>query len=89
MKRSDRELGMDRKITRRDFISGVGVAIAGATLAGQWTAMGSARADRGAAAGASGLEQEAANYPPGAEAGGRGQGAGARWAGRPAARPAC
>jgi spermidine dehydrogenase len=67
MKRSDRELGMDRKITRRDFISGVGVAIAGATLAGPWTASRSAQAERASAAGASGLEQEAAYYPPGVE----------------------
>ena len=52
MKRSDRELGMDRDITRRDFISGVGVAITGSSLAGPWSASKSARA--------SGLEQEAA-----------------------------
>ncbi len=32
MKRSDRELGMDRPISRRDFISGVGVAVSGSLL---------------------------------------------------------
>ena len=32
MKRGDRELGMDRAITRRDFIGGVGVAITGSAL---------------------------------------------------------
>ena len=31
---NDRNLGMDRKITRRDFIEGVGVAIAGSLLPG-------------------------------------------------------
>ncbi len=51
MKRSDRELGMDRSITRRDFISGVGVAITGSAFGAPWTA--------------SGFEQEAAYYPPG------------------------
>ncbi len=72
MKRSDRELGMDRAITRRDFISGVGVAITGSALAGPWTASRSAQAaqvaqfESPAAAGASALEQEAAYYPPAA-----------------------
>jgi spermidine dehydrogenase len=65
MKRTDRELGMDRDITRRDFISGVGVAITGSSLAGPWSAFESAHAERSAAAAASGLEQEAAYYPPG------------------------
>ena len=32
MKRRDRELGMDRAISRRDFISGVGVAVTGSLL---------------------------------------------------------
>jgi len=31
MKKSDRELGMDRPITRRDFLNGVSVAV-GSTL---------------------------------------------------------
>ncbi len=66
MKRSDRELGMDRAITRRDFISGVGVAITGSALAGPWTALGSAQAESAAAAGASGAQEEAAYYPPAA-----------------------
>jgi hypothetical protein len=66
MKRSDRELGMDRAITRRDFISGVGVAITGSALAGPWTALRSAQAESAAAAGASGLQEEAAYHPPAA-----------------------
>jgi spermidine dehydrogenase len=65
MKRSDRELGMNRAITRRDFISGVGVAITGSALAGPWTALRSAHAES-AAADASGLQEEAAHYPPAA-----------------------
>ncbi|HJO03536.1 MAG TPA: NAD(P)-binding protein [Acidobacteriota bacterium] len=32
MKRSDRELGMDREINRRDFVSGTSIAITGAVL---------------------------------------------------------
>jgi len=66
MKRSDRELGMDRDITRRDFVSGVGVAITGSSLVGPWTASRLAQAAPAAPAGAPGLEQEAAYYPPGA-----------------------
>jgi spermidine dehydrogenase len=66
MKRSDRELGMDRAITRRDFIGGMGVAITGSSLAGPWMASRSGQAERAAAAGASGLQQEGAYYPPGA-----------------------
>jgi spermidine dehydrogenase len=66
MKRSDRELGMDRAITRRDFMSGMAVAIAGSSLAGLWPASRSAQAGSAAAAGAYGLEQEATYYPPGA-----------------------
>ena len=34
MKRRDRELGMDRAITRRDFLNGVSVAVGGSLLAG-------------------------------------------------------
>jgi len=30
MKKSDRELGMDREINRRDFLNGASIAIAGA-----------------------------------------------------------
>ena len=33
MKRKDRELGMDRDITRRDFLSGVNIAVSGSLLA--------------------------------------------------------
>jgi spermidine dehydrogenase len=57
---------MDRDITRRDFISGVGVAITGSSLVGPWTASRLAQAAPAAPAGAPGLEQEAAYYPPGA-----------------------
>jgi hypothetical protein len=35
MKRDDRELGMDRPITRRDFLNGVGVAAASTVLPGR------------------------------------------------------
>jgi len=66
MKRSDRELGMDRAITRRDFISGVGVAVTGAAMVGPSMASGSSRAETVAAAGTPGLGQEAAFYPPAA-----------------------
>jgi spermidine dehydrogenase len=51
---------MDRTITRRDFISGVGVAITGSVIAGPWAAFRSAQA-------ASALQEEAAYYPPAAE----------------------
>ncbi len=33
MTKSDRELGMDRSITRRDFLNGVSVAVGGAMIA--------------------------------------------------------
>ncbi len=36
MRRDDRRLGMDRPITRRDFINGVGVAITGSMLGSAW-----------------------------------------------------
>ena len=65
MKRGDRELGMDRAISRRDFISGVGVAVTGSALAGPWTTSRSAEAEGAAAKGASGLKKQAAYYPPG------------------------
>ena len=32
MNRRDRELGMDREITRRDFLSGVNIAVTGSLL---------------------------------------------------------
>ena len=60
MNADDRELGMDRPITRRDFVSGVSVAIGGALVASK----------RGAAHGsvesqaAQALEPTAENYPP-------------------------
>jgi len=36
MNANDRRLGMDRKITRRDFVNGVTAAAAGGTLFGKW-----------------------------------------------------
>jgi spermidine dehydrogenase len=75
MKRSDRELGMGRPITRRDFLSGVGVAITGSALAGpgmvstaraKSAAAESATAKSAPAVSPSGLGQETAYYPPGA-----------------------
>jgi spermidine dehydrogenase len=65
MKRRDRELGMDRAISRRDFISGVGVAVTGSALAGPWTTSRSAQAESAAAKSASGLQKQATYYPPG------------------------
>ena len=66
MKRRDRELGMDRSITRRDFISGVGVAVTGSALAGPWTVSRSVHAENDTATAASGLQKQAAYYPPAA-----------------------
>ena len=56
MKRSDRELGMDRPISRRDFLNGVGVVAAGALVPG--SALAEAAAALEAGAGAKGA------YPP-------------------------
>ena len=52
---NDRDLGMDRKITRRDFIEGVSVAIAGSMLPGKILA----------AAPGSNSSSVLKNYPPG------------------------
>ena len=38
MNARDRDLGMSRKITRRDFVNGVSAGAAGATLLPQWAA---------------------------------------------------
>jgi len=62
----DRQLGMDRDISRRDFVNGVGVAVGGALIAPGWLA---ARQDTPDASGA----QE--YYPP-ARTGMRGSHAG-------------
>ena len=51
----DRDLGMDRKITRRDFVEGASVAIAGSMLPGEILA---------AAPGAN-ASSILKNYPPG------------------------
>ncbi len=56
MKRSDRELGMDRSISRRDFLNGVGVAAAGALVPG--------RAFAEAMAALEGSARAKAAYPP-------------------------
>ena len=50
----DRELGMRRKITRRDFLDGVAMAVGGAAVAGQLTM-----------AGGTGDESKLAGHPPG------------------------
>ena len=55
MKPHDRDLGMGRKITRRDFVNGVSAGAAGATLLPQW-----------AAAQEFAPEQSPDYYPPGA-----------------------
>ncbi len=56
MKRSDRELGMDRPISRRDFLNGVGVVAAGALVPG--SVLAEAAVALGGVAGAKGA------YPP-------------------------
>jgi len=56
MGRSDRELGMDRPITRRDFLNGVGVAAAGTLIPGR--ALGQA------VSALEGIAGESAPYPP-------------------------
>ena len=59
MNAEDRRLGMDRPITRRDFVSGVSVAIGGALVSSKTGhALGPAEAM------AQGIEPTAANYPP-------------------------
>src|ERR1700733_3807534 len=61
-KGSDRELGMDRSITRRDFMNGVAIGITGVSAAFQ-----NLQAFAGQAAGSSsvaGGDDDAANYPP-------------------------
>ena len=49
----DNELGMNRAITRRDFMEGVGVALAGSLLPSNLLAAGTA-----------GMNQQAGSYPP-------------------------
>ena len=66
MKKSDRELGMNREINRRDFLSGTSIAIAGAALApGDVIAQGS---DPQSAPAASAVvdhtPSQEADYPP-------------------------
>lgn len=63
MNNEDRDLGMNRKITRRDFLDGAGIAVAAATMV-------SASSQAGAASPAVGSGD--ANYPPGIQ-GMRGQ----------------
>ena len=57
MKRRDRELGMDRPISRRDFISGVSVAVSGSLLYPWAEAHGAPRIQFAP-------EREAGYYPP-------------------------
>ena len=59
MNAEDRRLGMDRPITRRDFVSGVSVAIGGALVSSK-----TGHALSPAEALAQGIEPTAANYPP-------------------------
>ena len=65
MKKSDRELGMDREINRRDFLSGTSIAIAGAVLGpGAVDAQGR---DGGSAPASAGVDRtlgEESFYPP-------------------------
>ena len=65
MKSSDRDLGMDRSITRRDFISGVGLAITSSAVAGPLKASASQRVEGATAATVPGRGQQGAAYPPG------------------------
>jgi spermidine dehydrogenase len=64
-KQRDRELGMDRPITRRDFLNGVAIGIGGAFVG---SALGPLGADLGAAA----FAQDAPGYYPPALTGMRG-----------------
>jgi spermidine dehydrogenase len=59
MNAEDRDLGMDRPITRRDFVSGVSVAIGGALAASKGVSAGGRAAEQGQT-----IEPTAANYPP-------------------------
>src|SRR4026207_2536605 len=69
---TDRALGMDRAITRRDFLNGVAVGIGGA-LRSRWVPRGRAAGGR-AGAGGAGLHVGAR-----AGGGGAGGGGGSRW----------
>ena len=40
-KSHDRDLGMDRPITRRDFLNGASIAVTGSLLASGWIIAGS------------------------------------------------
>src|SRR5580658_5410866 len=60
MTKSDRELGMDRSITRRDFLNGVGVAV-GSTLINPGLA---GAAPAGAAEARAQAASPAEDYPP-------------------------
>ena len=57
MRKADRELGMDRPITRRDFINGVGVAVGASLVPGARVAAASPAAPQ------AGAVADAA-YPP-------------------------
>jgi spermidine dehydrogenase len=61
MNRNDRELGMGRRITRRDFLNGVRVGLGGAVLASQ---AGLLNALEGSASTAENTAANGAYYPP-------------------------
>ena len=66
MKKDDRELGMDRDINRRDFLSGTGIAIAGAIVApGDLAAQGrDSRAAQAASPNIDPTPGPESDYPP-------------------------
>ena len=61
MNRRDRELGMDRDITRRDFLSGVNIAVTGSLLS---TPLAQALAALEGSAGDASAQMMSGYYPP-------------------------
>ena len=61
-KERDRELGMGRKITRRDFLDGVALAVGGAAVAGPFAM---ARSDERHASASANDDGNLPDYPPG------------------------
>jgi len=64
MSMKDRELGMDRDITRRDFLNGTSVAIGGGLLGHREAVAGSGPGSSGSGARGSGAGQLGEYYPP-------------------------
>ena len=64
MKREDRALGMNRPITRRDFINGVGVAVTGSVLPVSWGCSDDAPLDDPGVTAALGAPVQQPYYPP-------------------------